>query len=127
MTQAQFALAQNAANVAYDMTMEQTSDEAQASDDYKSVVSAYNAAHKHRPETGPLGKLEHAVLVALEAEKWSTDEQRAAWKSEGAAEVEELAAAQMVEFSDWQHGERGAGCAGNSAEEYSSSTEGMWK
>jgi len=37
-----FALAQQAANVAYDMTLEQTGDRAQAADDYKSVMDAYH-------------------------------------------------------------------------------------
>lgn len=44
MTTQSFTLAQQAADVAYAMTLAETGDMAQAADDYKSVMSAYHAA-----------------------------------------------------------------------------------
>lgn len=44
MTSQSFADAQQAANTAYAMTLEQTGDVAQAADDYKAVMTAYYAA-----------------------------------------------------------------------------------
>ena len=43
MTAEHFADAQQAANVAYDMTLAATGDVAQAADDYKAVMTAYDA------------------------------------------------------------------------------------
>lgn len=43
MTPQSFAIAQQAANNAYDMTLAETGDMAQAADDYKTVMSAYHA------------------------------------------------------------------------------------
>jgi hypothetical protein len=43
-----FTLAQQAANIAYDMTLEATSDGAQASDAYKAVMQAYLDANTAR-------------------------------------------------------------------------------
>ena len=40
----QFTLAQQAANVAYEMTLAATGDAARAADDYKAVMTAYYAA-----------------------------------------------------------------------------------
>jgi hypothetical protein len=50
------------------------------------------------------------------ATRWSTDEQRAEWKAEAERTGAELAAGKVVDLRDWQHGERGAGCAGNEPE-----------
>ena len=43
-----FTAAQQAANVAYDMTIEATGDCAQASDDYKAVMTAYHSQSRRR-------------------------------------------------------------------------------
>ena len=43
-----FTAAQQTANVAYDMTIEATGDCAQASDDYKAVMTAYHSQSSRR-------------------------------------------------------------------------------
>jgi hypothetical protein len=75
-----FERAQQAANAAYTMTLEQTGDEAQAAVDYKSVMDAYNAA----------------------ATLWSTNAEREVWKAEAERAGAELAAEKVCDFRDWQ-------------------------
>ena len=70
MTAEHFADSQQAANVAYDMTLAATGDVAQAADDYKAVMTAYDAEFYRRiiaerkadeastaPQYAPIGKL----------------------------------------------------------------------
>ena len=84
MTDTSFSRAQDAANTAYDMTLQQTGDPSAAADDYRSVMSAYAAAQRKGDY------ISHPAAIM------------------------------------WPDDERGAGMAGNSADEYDSSTEGPW-
>jgi hypothetical protein len=38
----------------------------------------------------------------------------------------QLASGKVAEFEDWQRDDHGAGCAGNSADQYDSASEGHW-
>ena len=81
----------------------------------------------HRAETGPLGNLEHATLIAqAAATKWSSDKEREQVKREAEQNMARLSEWMGARYDDWRYGERGAGCAGNSAEQYDSASEGHW-
>lgn len=71
-----FDLAQQAANVAYDMTLEQGGDMAQASDDYKAVMSAYHAQADMRP----------GYIVKRQAEVTELTDYRKDWLTQGDVE-----------------------------------------
>ena len=58
-----FTSAQQAANVAYDMTIEATGDCAQASDDYKAVMTAYHSQSSRRVVMTSVNTCEKSLSV----------------------------------------------------------------
>lgn len=72
-----FALAQQAANEAYAMTLQETGDQAKAAADYAAVMSAYNAAQAEQqwtPRPGwfvnttiTLDQLSDAIIADMQA------------------------------------------------------------
>lgn len=62
-----FETAQQAANVAYEMTLRDTGDHAKAADDYKSVMQAYHAACTERGIENVMDGLTAADIAQIEA------------------------------------------------------------
>ena len=95
-----FTRAQDAANVAYDMTLEQTGDEAQAADDYRAVMQAYDDAQSKR-----------RVMVGKRIDGTTTEAVDAAWEPRPGWSVNQavtnesavrLADEKMAEYATWQ-------------------------
>jgi hypothetical protein len=105
-TAEQFAHAQNAADIAYDMTLEQTGDKEQAARDYFSVMQAYHEAQRHYSVTPAVTLDQAAPLGTAKAAQFAayTD----GLSAEDVAEMERMTAET------------------SRADDYASHTEGHW-
>jgi hypothetical protein len=66
-----FSLAQDAANVAYSMTLEQTGDKEQAARDYFVVMQAYHEAHRQYIVSPAVTLVTAAPLAEAQAAKFA--------------------------------------------------------